>query len=133
MNSTEKWLAQEEKLRIEREAQAKPPYFNTFDEYVKVYQDGEHWRHMVARDEVLIATYEGQSCLEGDYYIAWAYAHTHYKTKELDFGVVVNNGDDGYVRLKCKTLEEAKQELDKLKLLAPFFYGDLLNFGYCWD
>lgn len=132
MNATEKWFAEQEKLRVEREARAKPAYFNTFDEYVKVYQDGEHWRHRVDRGEkILIATYEGQSCLDGDYYIAWAF--THYNTKEMTFGVVVNNGDDGYVRLKCASLEEAKQELEKLKLLAPFFYGELIEFGYYWD
>jgi hypothetical protein len=133
MNATQRWLAEQDRLRVEREAQAKQPYFNTYDDYAKVFPDA-NWRHMVDSGKVLIATYEGQSCVPGDYYIAWVMHCQHYKTKEWITEVVVNNGDDGYVRKKCATLEEANQELNNLKCLAPFFYGTLVeSFGYRWD
>lgn len=120
-------------MRVEQEAQAKQSVFDTFDDYVSDYPEGERWRHMVDAGEVLLATYEGQSCLEGDYYICWAYDHKHYKTGMHDYGVCVNNGDDGYMRKKCNSLREAQEELEQLKSLAPFYSGDLLEFGYYYD
>ena len=127
MNNTQKWLAQQEQLRIELAAQNKPPFFNNFDDYVKIHPTGERFRAMV-RNGILVATYQNQSCLPGDYYIAYAF---NWKNK---YGVVVNNGDDGYVRKFCDSYEIAQQELENLKLLAPFYYGTLVeSFNFFWD
>lgn len=134
MNNLQRWRAEQERRRVEVEAQAKPPFFNTFNEYVKVFPAGEHWRHMVDPNRVLLATYEGQSCLEGDYYIAWVLHCQHFKTKEWITEVVVNNGDDGYVRKTFSNLADAEQGLETLKQLAPFHYSTLVEcFEYRWD
>src|SRR5581483_11634823 len=133
MNANQRWKQEQERLRIEQEAQAKPPFFNNYDDYAKVYPNA-NWRHMVGGGKVLIATYEGQSCLPGDYYIAWVLHCQHFKTKEWITEVVVNNGDDGYVRKTFATVEEAEQQLEDLKALAPFHYSELVDsFGFGWD
>lgn len=108
--------------------QAKIKFFDNFDDYVKVHQDGEHWRHMVDPGHILLAGYS--TCLEGDYYIAWAYHGTHYKTKEPIHDVVINDGDDGYARKHCASFEEAEALLQELKQLAPFHLGEIRDFGF---
>jgi len=107
--------------------EAKPKFFDTFDEYVKVYKDGEDWRRMVG-DHVLIAGYS--TCLEGDYYIAFAVHSKHYKTGVPFHDVVVNDGDDGYVRKHCASYEEAEAVLQELKQLAPFHMSEIRAFGF---
>lgn len=125
------FLQEEERKAWLKLHEGKIKFFDTFDEYVKVYPDGEHWRHMVDKGEVLIAGYS--TCLEGEYYIAWAYHGTHYKTKAPIHEVVVNDGDDGYVKLKCSSFEEAEAKLQEIKQLAPFHMSELLEFGFYND
>ncbi len=110
--------------------QAKPKFFDTFDEYVAVYPDGEHWRHMVERKngDILIAGYS--TCLEGDYYIAWAQHQNSYKTGLPFHDVVINDGDDGYARKHCASFEEAEAALQELKQLAPFSLAEIRAFGF---
>ena len=87
---------------------------------------------MVDKGQTLIATYEHQSCLEGDYYIVWIRRMYDRGLKQYTCPthVVVNNGDDGYYEKPVRTEEEALQELEALKLLAPFHGSDLQAFGY---
>lgn len=148
MNSSQRWLKQQDKQqeqeRVEVEARSKPAFFDTFDDYVKAFPEGEHqgFRRM-AEKGCLIATYEGQSCLEGDYYLVHIYEWRAYgnkpdgrvdyraRTGEIIAEVVVNDGDDGYARKRVANRQEAEQEVENLKMLAPFYYGTLVSdFGY---
>ena len=136
MNALQKYLAEQERQRVEQEAQAKPPFFNTFAEYVTVFPKGARWKSSIEQPSktILLATYEDFSCVEGDYYIAFVSDYTHHKTKKRYIEIVINDGDDMYARKDCASLEEAEQELENLKFLAPFYCGTLVDeFGYRWD
>ncbi len=132
MNASQKWLAEQERFRVERKAQAKPAYFNSFNDYVAKFPAGERWRDMVTKKEILVATYEGQSCLEGDYLIA--YIRRRFDREKREYAepthVMINNGDDGYYNKKVSSEKEAREEIENLKLLAPFCGSDLKDFGY---
>lgn len=127
-NAAKNWLAEQERKAWLESHNAKPKFFDNFDDYVKVYPDGEHWRHMVDSGNILVAGYS--TCLEGDYYIAWAQHQNHYKTGEPFHDVVINDGDDGYARKHCASYEEAEAALQELKQLAPFSLGEIRAFGF---
>lgn len=129
-----KWLEQQERERVEKEANQKPKFFNSFDEYVAAYPEGSRWKHMV-EGGILLATYEHCTCLEGWYLIAKIQQCKRYDsstkklTDEIVTSVLVEDGDDFMLRKCVKNLEEAQEELNSLKDWAPFNPIDL----YCFD
>ena len=121
MNALQAWTKEQERQQLEQEARNKPRFFNDFNEYAITYPEVEKLRRIYGSKECFVATYADQSCLPGDYYAVFINQWHE---------VVVNDGDDGYVRKKCKDLQEAKLEVESLKKLAPFHYGELKEFGY---
>lgn len=139
-SKSNRWLNQQneqsERLRIEQEAQQRQA-FDTFDEYVKVFPEGEHFRNWVGNG-ILIPTYESGCTITGEYYTAriMEYPKDLYPAgKGLSYlngtvWIYLNDCDDGSCQKQCKDIEDAKQELEKLKLLAPFYYWNLKDYGY---
>lgn len=110
------------------------PSFWNFDDYVKLFPDGEYWRSWVTGTHAIRSFANPykyyalvpvtQACLPGDY----ACVHTsQWQGKTF---VHVNDGDDYIFRKEVKDDQEAIVEIDNLKMLAPFSYSDLRLFGY---
>jgi hypothetical protein len=110
------------------------PSFGNFDDYAKLFPDGEYWRswvtgtHAIRKLDLPYKHYAlvpvMHSCLPGDY------ACVHTSERQGKTFVHVNDGDDFMFRKEVKDDQEAIAEIDNLKLLAPFGYGDLRLFGY---
>lgn len=107
--------------------------YGNFDDYAKDFPEGEQWRnwcmntyphsHIPYKHYAVIPGYT--SCLPGNYLPAHV---SEYKGK---YYVHVNDGDDCMVRKAFDTEDDAVQELNNLKLLAPFSVFDLHRvFGY---
>lgn len=136
------WLGERAGERREAEARVKPVYA-TFAEYVAAHPDGERWRKWV-EDGSLVPGYGGASCLPGDYYVVqireWPVrarkpdGSLDYARRNENLGteiwVTVNDGDDGFCSKRCADRAAALAEVEALKDLAPFYYGDLREFGY---
>ena len=118
MNALQKWKRQE----YERERQSRP-IFDTFDDYVKAFPEAEKYRRWV-ENGILLPTYEGYCGMPGDYVTA-----SIHNWKESWF-VIVNDCDDGSLRLTLKSRQDAEKEIGNLRLLAPFMMSELRDFGY---
>ena len=126
LNAYQKYLKKQDEIKREQEARDKP-CFDSFDEYIAFYPDGEKWRKWVG-DGILIPTYS--SCLDGDFYVASIKQWNDYRSKKLEIWICINNGDDGMCKKLCESIEKANQEMENLKNLAPFCLGELKDFGY---
>lgn len=112
MNAKEKWLAKQEQERIEREANAKPPFL-AVSEYKQLYS-------REVKGQLLLATYADQSCLPGDYFVAII----------VNNSILINDGDDGYMQKDFPNQQAVQDGLQELMFLAPFYLSDLKEFGY---
>lgn len=101
------------------------PSFDNFDDYVKIFPDGEKWRNWVVGTHSHYALVPvTHSCLPGDY------AAVHTSTYKGQWYVHLNDGDDFMFRKPVKDEQEALQEIENLKLMAPFSYSELRSFGW---
>ena len=99
------------------------PSFHNFDEYVKVFPNGEKWRHWVCHKQYALIPVK-YSCLDGNY------AYVHVDEFKNEMFVHVDDGDDFMFRKKVQNEQEALKEIENLKLLSPFLFTELLLFGY---
>lgn len=110
------------------------PSFTNFDDYVKLFPDGEYWRswvtgtHPIRKANTPYKHYAlipvTHSCLPGDY------AAVHTSEWQGQCYVHLNDGDDFMFRKPVKDEQEALKEIENLTLMAPFSYGDLRLFGW---
>ena len=103
-----------------------PPSFTTFDAYAAAIPAGERYRNWLGDTPGLrlIAGTGWHDGLPGGY--LWAYA----KQRADGWCVLVGDCDDGLIRKRCASADEAHQALDDLATLAPFAMHELDAFGY---
>jgi len=129
-------------------AEANRPCYDDFDTYVAAHPEGEGFRRWLTEDGkmglVLVPCYSNFCGLPGDYYFAYIAREYRRATEEERqkgeerrkqvpsglFFVHVNDCDDSGGNKFHLTLEQAREELANLKLLAPFTISELEAFGY---
>ena len=114
------------------EAEANRPCFDSFDDYVKVHPSGERYRRWVmdSIQYILFPCYQEGCGLPGHYYFAYIRREYRHGKWLGTYYVHVNDCDDFGCNKRGLTLDEAKAELENLKLLAPFTIHELADFGY---
>lgn len=107
------------------------PCFDNFDDYVKLFPEGEKWRKWVTTYPSGRGRYKHyalvpaqHSCLPGDY------ACVHSDEWDGKAFVRVNDGDDFMFSKEVANEQELITEIEALKTLAPWCYSDLASLGY---
>ena len=99
--------------------------------FLAAYPD-TRWAHFFQEDEVLLPVMKRYTCIEPGYYCA--YIQKPYRDY-LKWDVVVNDGDDGYIRKRCDSEQEAKDALELLVSFAPACFAEIVDMevGFQWD
>jgi len=114
----------------------------TFEEYVKLYPQGEDYRNwftvrrMKGSITLIFQTYPNWSCMPGCMYNVYytpRFIHPKNEKYNMKPRVAVNDGDDFTICKFFETEEEALAGLEELKSLAPFEMAELTDFGYKYD
>lgn len=106
-------------------------FYDDIDEYKKDFPEEKcaDYHFFGGREQTfLIQTYPYYRCITGSFLSVSIQKPGLYDP--VYSSVLVNDGDDGYARKMFETFEEAVEEAEKLKLLAPFTMDELGFFGY---
>jgi len=126
--------------------------YDSFDEYVKVYDDGETFREWLAgivggdpaRFVVLLPSRSTSphSLLPGGYTAAWVGRYEEemvggkpkkHRYSKTPWYVHINDCDDNSMKRHFESEEAAQAALKELKTHTPFYLYDLDAYGYVAD
>jgi hypothetical protein len=108
----------------------------TADEFIKAFPQAEEYRRFLTERHAKLAIVQSLppwAWFVGSFYIVTCYPaytntkHPQYSRKPC---VIVNDGDDSYMRKYFETDAEAEAAFSELLALAPFIMPDLDAWGY---
>lgn len=128
----EKHLEKEAEDKERSEANARKVH-RGLDAFMEAYPDSK-WAHYIGRFEVMLPTLMRDTCIEPGYHCARILTPSPNSSIPT-WDVLVNNGDDRYLRKICKTEDEAKQSMEQLISFAPATYDEIfaMNVGFQYE
>lgn len=107
----------------------------TADEFLAAFPQHEEYRRFLTERRGTLAVVQSvpPAWFCGGFVIVTFYPNFVHPKNEMYNGkpcVLINDGDDGYMRKTFATDEQAKQAFDELLALAPWYMSELTAFGY---
>lgn len=111
-------------------------FYDTPEDYMRDFPTADNpafWWHKTGKT-FLLQTYSYYRSIEGNFLLIWVEPEYVYPNaiipKTVKPFVLVNDGDDAYMRRYFDTNEQALTAGEELKALAPFHMDELKHFGY---